>query len=101
MKTRIAASTLALTISLYGITPALAGSFNDSGPDIRDWPVASQTLRAQPDEQSQTAATYYSQGFSKGSAFIAPPASNSTPKAQSCNLSPSIGFNQSTNFPTC
>lgn len=102
MKTRTAASTFALIISLYGITPATAESFNERGPDIGNWPAASQTPMAQPSEQSRTTASH-SQRFNKGSTFATAPASFTDPaqSRQVCDLSPRIGFNESSQISAC
>lgn len=102
MKTRTAASTFALIVGLYGITPATAESFNERGPDIGNWSAASQAPMAQPSEQSRT-TTSYGQRFNKGSTFVAAPASSTDPaqSRQVCELSPRIGFNESSQISAC
>lgn len=60
MKTPIAVSAaLAAIIGLYGITPALADSFNNRGPGNEDWPSA----HAEPAPQSQNGITFATGGI--------------------------------------
>jgi hypothetical protein len=62
MKTPITVSAaLAAIIGLYGITPALADSFNDQGPGNEDWPSA----HSAPAAQTQNGITFVTGGIGK------------------------------------
>ncbi|MDS4041462.1 MAG: hypothetical protein RKP20_09825 [Candidatus Competibacter sp.] len=74
MNTPIATSALVALISLYGITPAMAESFNNRKPDIEDRTSARQAPMAYPREgrlaglpaaQSQNGITFVTGGIGK------------------------------------
>jgi hypothetical protein len=106
MKTQMAAATFVLTISVYGTTPALAGSFNDRGTD---WTTAE---RMSPPSQStyrgtgyQAPAGPFASSWGSGrmpSQYSGPFSPSARPDSeQSCDLTPTVGFNRGSSFPTC
>ncbi|MBK8964347.1 MAG: hypothetical protein IPM75_15195 [Candidatus Competibacteraceae bacterium] len=78
MKTPIAASSaFAAIIGLYGITPAVAESFDDQRPDRADWTSARQAPAVHPSErrpaelpaaQTQNGITFVTGGIGKSEA---------------------------------
>jgi hypothetical protein len=122
MNARIVASTCALLVSAYGLTPAAAESFNDRG---EDWTMASpmpattpindpKTLASSqdgrktssPEEGSSTAWNIWTplleQGKTTSSQDRAPAASAvGLDAGQRCEAPPRVGFNQRNAFPTC
>lgn len=101
MKTRTAVSTFALIIGLYGITPAMAESFNERGTDWRtaNPPTTHQTQR----EQAPSGPFASSWGSGRTPSEYKGPASSSArpDTGWSCDLTPRVGFNQSSHLPTC
>jgi hypothetical protein len=103
MNAQIVASTCALLIGAYGITPAGAESFNDRG---WDWTVdspmptaAASNPRAVPPDGSVAS----SQGGGTTPLQSQGPAASSAglDAGRSCDLPPRVGFKQSNAFPTC
>lgn len=104
MKTQTIASTCALIIGLYGMTPAVAESFQDRGSDwtmdspmaTSNSPILSQTLP--PDGSfasswgSGKTPTQH-EGLSSSSGRLA--------MGLSCDLTSKVGFNQRNTRPTC
>ncbi len=104
MKTQIVASTCALIISAYGITPAMAESFNDRS---LDWTTASPMPTATYASNPQTLPPDGSFASSWGSGITPSqykgPSSSSThlDAERSCDLTPQVGFNETSSFSTC
>lgn len=104
MKPQIAASTFALTLSLYGMTPALAESFSDQGTD---WVTASPTpttaYQSNPQMQAPTGsfASSWGSGITPSQYMNPTPSSAHTDIGRSCDLAPRVGFNKTSSFPTC
>lgn len=102
MKTRIAVSTFALIIGLYGITPAMAESFNERGTD---WKTTSPMPTTHQAESAQTPSGPFASSWGRGktpSQYEAPSsASARLDTGQSCDLTPRVGFNQSSHLTTC
>jgi hypothetical protein len=106
MKTQIAASIFALTISLSGMTPALAGSFNERGPD---WTtidqMSSHSRNSYQDQGYQTPDGSFASSWGSGktpSEYRGPSSSSARlDTGRSCDLAPRVGFNETNNFPTC
>ena len=103
MKIQTIASTCALIIGFYGMTPAVAESFQDRGSGwaaTGSMPTAtsSKPRTLSPDGSfssgwgSGITATQY-QGQSSSSAGF--------DLGQNCDLTAKIGFNQDNNFPMC
>ncbi len=122
MNARILVSTGALLVSAYGITPAVAESFNDRGEDgVQDRPMPAaastshpQTLTSSRDgtktsssgEGSSTAWNIWTPLLEQGkttSPQDRAPAASSTDLAtgQRCEPTPRVGFNQTSALPTC
>ena len=122
MNARIVVSTCALLVSAYGITPAMAESFNDRG---EDWTMASPMPATAPINNPQTLAgsrdggkpsspeagsstnwniwtPLLEQGKTTSSQDRAPAASAvGLPTGQRCEAPPRFGFNQRNAYPTC
>ena len=104
MKPQIIASTCALIISAYGITPAVAESFSDRG---WDWTMASPLPTAASASNPRTLPPDGSFASSWGGGITPSqyqgPSSSSARLAtgQSCNPTPRVGFSQKNNFATC
>lgn len=104
MKTQMIGSTFALIISLYGIPPALAESFNDRG---MDWITASPTLSTAYPGNPQTLtpdgsfASSWNSGITPLQYRDPTPSSTRADMGQSCDLKPRVGFNKASSFPTC
>ena len=104
MKTQIVVSTCALIISAYGITPAVAESFSDCGLDWTMYsPMPTTTyiskLQALPPDGSFASSwgggktpTQY-EGSASTSGHLA--------TQRSCDVTPRVGLNQKSYFPTC
>jgi len=104
MKPQIIASTCALIISAYGITPAVAESFNDRSWDwTMDSPISTAAYASHPQMRPRDGALANSWGGGKTPTPYEGPASSSARLAtgQRCNPTPPVGFNQTTAFPTC
>jgi hypothetical protein len=104
MKPQIIASTCALIISAYGITPAVAESFNDRG---LDWtmdspmPTAARASQLWTPPPAGSFASSWGGGRTPTQYEGAAPSSARLATGQSCELTPSVGFNDTTAFPTC
>lgn len=106
MKTSIATLSYALIIGLYGITPALAESFNDEG---LDWAMASPAPTSGYSATPQTLPPDGSFASSWGSGITPSqaPASSSFSSSKCFatverSTPPSrVGYNQRNDFPTC
>ena len=104
MKTRIAASTFALMIGSYGMTPAVAESFNERGSDwAMTSPMPSTTYSGKPQTLPPDGSFASSWGSGKTPSQYEGPSSSPTRlgTGRSCDLTPRIGFNQDNNFPAC
>lgn len=104
MKTQIVASTCALIISAYSMTPAVAEPFTDRG---LDWTTASPMPTAAYASNPQTlppdGSFASSWGGGKTPSQYEGPSSSSTrlDAEQRCDSTSRIGFIQKNNFPTC
>jgi hypothetical protein len=104
MKTQAIASTCVLIIGLYGMTPAVAESFQDRGSD---WTVDSPMVTSNSPILSQTlppdGSFASSWGSGKTPTQYEGPSSSSGRLAtgRSCDLTPKVGFNQKNRWPTC
>jgi hypothetical protein len=104
MKTQVIASTCALLISAYGITPAVAESFNDRS---LDWTMASPLPTAASASNPRTLPPDGSFASSWGGGITPSqyqgPSSSSARLAtgRSCDPTPRFGFNDTTTFSTC
>jgi hypothetical protein len=104
MKPQIMASTCALIISAYGITSAVAESFNDRSWDwTMDSPMPTAAHASTPWTLPGDGSFASSWGRGKTPTPYEGPSSSSARLAtgQSCDLTPHVGFNQTTAFPTC
>jgi len=107
MKTQIVASTCALIISAYGITPAVAESFNDRG---LDWTMSSpmpSAAHASPSRTSSPSDGSFASSWNKGSKRVpaqyggSPSSPDHFATGRSCEPTPRFGFNQGNAFSTC
>lgn len=104
MKTQIVVSTCALIISAYGITPAVAESFNNRG---LDWTMASPmptaTYASKPLTLPPDGSFASAWGSGKTPSQYEGPSSSSTrlDAERSCDLTPQVGFNQKNTHLTC
>ena len=106
MKPPIMASTCALIISAYGITPAVAESFNDRGLDwTMDSPMPTTAYASNPQMLPRDGSFASSWGGGKTpTPYEGPSSSSSSARlatGQSCNPTPRVGFSQKNNFATC
>jgi hypothetical protein len=104
MKTQIAASACALIISAYGLTPAVAESFNDRGLDwTMDNPMPTATYASKPLALPPDGSFASSWGGGRTPSQYEGPSSSSARLAtgRSCDPTPRFGFNDTTTFPTC
>jgi hypothetical protein len=104
MKPPIMASTCALIISAYGATPAVAESFNDRSLGwTMDSPMPTTVHASTPWTRPGDSSFASSWGSGKTPTPYEGPSSSSARLAtgQSCDLTPHVGFNQTTAFPTC
>ena len=104
MKPLIMASTCALIISAYGITPAVAESFNDRGLDwAMDSPMPTAAHASNPWTPPRDGSFASAWGGGKTPTQYEGPASSSARLAtgQSCDATPRVGFSQKNNFATC
>ena len=106
MKPLIMASTCALIISAYGITPAVAESFNDRSWDwTMDSPMPTAAYASHPWTLPPDGAFASSWGSGKTPTQYEGPSSSSSSArlatGQSCNPTPRVGFSQKNNFATC
>ena len=104
MNPQIIASTCALIISAYGITPAVAESFNDRGLDwTMDSPISTAAHASNPWTPPRDGSFASSWGGGKTPTQYEGPSSSSARLAtgQSCNPTPRVGFSQKNNFATC
>ena len=105
MNARILVSTCALLVSAYGITPAVAESFNDRGGDwTQDSPAPTTATASHP--QTLPPAGSFASAWNKGSEVIPSSGNPASPAAdlatgQRCEAPPRVGFNQRNAFPTC
>ena len=104
MKPPIMASTCALIISAYGITPAVAESFNDRSWDwTMDSPMPTAAHASHPWTRPPDGSFASSWGGGKTPTQYEGPSSSSARLAtgQSCDPTPRVGFSQKNNFATC
>jgi hypothetical protein len=104
MNARILVSTGALLVSAYGITPAVAESFNDRGEDgVQDSPMPAAARPSQPWTPPPAGSFASSWGGGKTPTQYEGPSSSSARLApeRSCDPTPSFGFSDTTAFSTC
>ena len=103
MNARILVSTCALLVSAYGITPAVAESFNDRGGDWTQDSPAPTTAASTPQPLPADGSFAYSWGGGITPSQYRGPAAASADLAtgQRCEAPPRVGFNQRNAFPTC
>jgi hypothetical protein len=105
MKTPIVISTCALLIGLYGITPALAESFDDRGLDwtaTSPMPTATAASTPRTLPANGSFASSWNRGGKTLSQYQGPAASSARLDAgRSCDVALRVGFNQRNAFPTC
>jgi hypothetical protein len=102
MKAQIVASTFGLILGLYGMTPAMAESFDDRGADwtaTSQMPTPYQSQSRMP-AQDTASANSWSKGSGKTPLEYKATSSSSRATAQSCDLSSKRRWNNSAN-PTC
>jgi len=104
MNARILVSTGALLVSAYGITPAVAESFNDRSWDwTMDSPMPTAAHASNPWMPPRDGSFASSWGGGKTPTQYEGPSSSSARLAtwQSCDPTPRVGFSQKNNFATC
>lgn len=104
MKPQIAASACALIISAYGLTPAMAESFNDRGLDwTMDNPMPTAAYVSKPQTLPPDGSFANSWGGGRTPSQYEGPSSSSArlTTGRSCDPAPRVGFNGITTFPTC
>jgi hypothetical protein len=104
MNARILVSTGALLVSAYGITPAVAESFNDrSGDWTQDSPMPATASTSHPQTLPPDGSFAYSWGGGATPSQYRGPAASSADRAtgQRCEAPPRVGFNQRNVYPTC
>jgi hypothetical protein len=101
MKVSILASACVLSIGLYGITPAMAESFNKEGSNWTNISPATPAHQGMSQTSSASFASSWGSGVTPSESKNAPSYSARLTSSQSCELKPRSGFNQDNNFPTC